>query len=352
MKLHWTKPVLCFKLYIPFSKLLWYSDPRRVELLLRSPEVSLATLITRCGVWPSFSEEKSYRLLWDVVLGGRNQAKDLFNTIWGEGFSCDIGAICLEFDSMAVISTTVLDFDRHRITMKHLYICSQIVELQYHGHNATRRSPSQFPIIPLSVGWLMAVSTSRPIDKINFRLTANQQNQNQLNLPIVSASAKQSQKTTLRKAMSSFGLVDDTPQTHSADQHRAAAIGMWFAATICLPGLDAEATGKKSWLKLEGSLRRKEKQTKFQNLNTDTFSFARKNAYTYIFTIWHSTIKISYIYIHVIHINVMRYTGWGGGLLRRVGEVNPRARCGTSMRTEHLKPGGVVPEIDGFWMDC
>jgi len=51
--------------------------------------------------------------------------------------------------------------------------------------------------------------------------------------------------------MSSFGLVDDTPQTHSADQHGAAAIGMWFAATICLPGLDGDATGNSHGLKLK-----------------------------------------------------------------------------------------------------
>lgn len=113
-----------------------------------------------------------------LILAGWSCCCDLLFSVSRQGGGLDpVAGIC----SMAVISTTVLDFDRHRITMKHLYICSQIVELQYHGHNATRHSPSQFPIIPLSVGWLTAVSTSRPIDKINFRLTANQQNQNQLN---------------------------------------------------------------------------------------------------------------------------------------------------------------------------
>lgn len=52
--------------------------------------------------------------------------------------------------------------------------------------------------------------------------------------------------------------------------------------------------------------REKEKQTNVPK-SEYTFSFARKNAYIYIFTIWHSILQISYIYIiHVIHINVMR----------------------------------------------
>ena len=94
--------------------------------------------------------------------------------------------------------------------------------------------------------------------------------------------------------MSSFGLVDDTPQTHSADQHGAAAIGMWFAATICLPGLDGEATGEKSWLKLEGSLRRKEKQTKVPKSEYRHFLFLhgrmRICIYIYIYLFIYNTI--------------------------------------------------------------
>lgn len=86
-----------------------------------------------------------------LILAGWSCCCDLLFSVSRQGGGLDpVAGIC----SMAVISTTVLDFDRHRITMKHLYICSQIVELQYMATTQHDTVQANFPSFPYPWGGL------------------------------------------------------------------------------------------------------------------------------------------------------------------------------------------------------
>ena len=173
-------------------KLLWYSDPRRVELLLRSPDFSVLKSPRWGAAWPN---EMSFLLVeirqrtYSTAFGVRGFPVTLVQFDWNL------------FNGRDINNSARLRPDR--LGMKHLYICSQNYSTMATTQHDTVQRPSVYhlpwnyqpssTIIPPSFPSFHHHSPSRrvaygcinysscPVDKINFRLTANQQNQNQLN---------------------------------------------------------------------------------------------------------------------------------------------------------------------------